>query len=159
MTDLPHESNGGYSDDPDEVTLQIAGYGTAFSDVIDGNYEIDRMIDYMTTENVHIMERANLDVFDRILSMPGFLKTPIEKVDPKIRPHVTDVKTFLENIEAIDELISWKEELDVWGRYRGTIERAEAMFKAGIPPEIMEMASRVMNKKEIGFKTVREARP
>ena len=158
---LPTEQQDKRTDisaDPDNVTLDLAVYGSNYSRVTTAFYQIDSMVHQMQLENADILADVNLELFQNIINeAPEFLRMDDRNIPPDYVKVVQQARVYVRNIDAIEVLKLWRIEIDLWGRMRGAAQRGKQMQAQGISERTWEIASHQLNKKPISYETVREA--
>lgn len=146
------------SSDPDNVTMELAVYGTQYGTVKTAFYQIDAMIHLMEEENASIIADMDLLYLKNFMAKtPDLLFVPDNQIPETHRKTVSEIRTYVQNIDAIAELERWRVDVDLWGRMHGAAQYGERMIVRGIPPQIWETASHHMNKQPIAYETVKEA--
>jgi len=144
---------------PDRATREIAVYGVKYRVIKRAFYKIDKMIDWLERRNEYLKdEEITLDLADSILSdCPEALTMPDKDIPAALIKEIQHIREFTKNLMAIKTLRKWRIEIDLWGRFHGSVGYGERMVKIGIPDHVWKVSSNVTGRTPIAFSTLQEA--
>jgi len=142
---------------PDEVTREIAVYGTKYPVIVKAFYNIDKMIAWMESRNLYLSSEINKELADNILTQcPESLELDESEVPKHIMEQFQLLKEYVKNIRGMKTLRTWRKEIDVWGRYHGSADYGRRLTTIGVPEDVWKLAINMNGAEPISFATVAE---
>jgi hypothetical protein len=143
---------------PDKVTRELTIYGSKYRVVKKAFYNIDKMADWLESRNAYLVDEIDADIADSILTECHEALTMPDKDIPKnVFEQVQLLKEYTKNMLALKTLVTWKVEIDVWGRYHGSVEYGKRLQTMGIPEWIWKLSTNMNGSAAIAYATVKEA--